>query len=284
MTLVVLQKNNNVIHVAGDMKLKWSNSVSTPQNIYNWRVKVVVLNEDLCLAWAGELKFAQDALIQIWNLSNKNFDKINDILLKYNAISLDAGEETEFFLCSKNGQICKTQGRNCYNISDVGIDYIGDEDLFEKYILSKNRNEHDDERINISIFRLSDPNEEIKSDIIANIANKLIAASEINFNGNVGLGHVITSVSGTMEKGFGYHMHLYLDAPLISENIKVNQWGKIDLGNISKGAYAYEINYYDDKGHQILVYKNLHNDKLYFFGDFSDGVPKYNEESLITLW
>ncbi len=268
MTLVVFQKKDDVISLCSDMKMSWDAGLQTPKHIYGWRPKTVIVNDDLAVSWAGELAFADKAFLKIWSVwKDFQIKDILDILIKYNQESMRRNNETEFLLTQRYGDCYKISSNYLYNITNIAIDFIGNEDLYKKFSAQKEGYHSNNTRLSISRIGEADGR---ANEVIAKITNKMRNISELYSDSD--LGHVIVPVSGDGKQVFNYYMTVHIDA--LPTEINQND-GKtiINLGDIDSGGYAYQIKSLKYEGHTILIYENMYNQKNYFFSDYSKGVP-----------
>ncbi len=269
MTLVIYQKNDDTISLCSDMKLNWDHNLEKVPNIYSWRPKIIIINDDLAVSWAGELVFANKAFLEIWTIWKEI--KIHDvlkILKKYNEESIKHNNETEFLLTHRLNDCYKISNNYTYNITDTAIDFIGSEELYKKFILQQEKG-YCSNNTKLSISRIGEVNGRA-NEIISDITNKMRNVSELYANSN--LGHVIVPVSGDKKQAFSYLMTVHIDA-LPTEMMHGDGKMTINLGDLANGGYAYQIKCLKYEGHTILIYENMYNQKNYIFSNYTEGVP-----------
>jgi len=109
-SLIVARKKGNKTFIFGDTKLIFPDARNPGEKItspLNSVIKATILNQHLCLCFAGDYDQSVDQLTKDCRALKMNFQSILEILLKYN---INKEHKTEFILCysiMNIGRVCK---------------------------------------------------------------------------------------------------------------------------------------------------------------------------------
>jgi Tfp pilus assembly protein PilF len=129
MSLIVSRKNNEGVYVVGDTKLTMVDDEHDYNLPKDFVIKSRLINKDVCVSFAGNVYFADEAFKQISDLSDIN--EICNILLDFNKSSQNG---TDFIVSIGKPDFKIFEIKNC-KISDVQTAWIGSQqgfNLFQK--------------------------------------------------------------------------------------------------------------------------------------------------------
>ena len=138
MSLVVAGYERGNLVIVSDTKLRYSydlpGSLKNHVNagvVEGGVIKLVVVNENICIGFAGDVDNAERAIREIQQ--DTSLDDVKRILLRYNQI---AYRKTDFILCTNNDGQCIYQFKKG-NFELVKQAWIGDIDAFERFQRSR---------------------------------------------------------------------------------------------------------------------------------------------------
>lgn len=135
MSLIVARKDGNKLCVVSDTKLTYPNHETKrlKTSPIDGIVKTIILHDNLCVSFAGEIEQAELAFKAIKNSTDINV--ILQTLEKFHKLSF---EKTEFLFCIGKPQLIIYEIKNG-TANETNIAWIGDKkafDIFQKNILT----------------------------------------------------------------------------------------------------------------------------------------------------
>lgn len=129
MSLIVARKDGHKIGIVSDTKLTYPNheTKNLKTSPKDGVVKTVILSENLCVSFAGEIEPAELALKEINNSTDTN--SILHLLEKYHHLSKG---ETEFIFCIGKPDLTMYEIKNGI-VQESNQSWIGDKDAFDKF-------------------------------------------------------------------------------------------------------------------------------------------------------
>jgi hypothetical protein len=129
MSLIVARKEGSQIAIVSDTKLTYPHHEIKGQkeNPTEGAIKTIILTDDLCVSFAGEIEYAENAFMEIGE--RKNIDEVIGILHRYHNIS---NQKTEFLVCSGNPESLIHKIKNGES-KEVNSSWIGDSVAFNSF-------------------------------------------------------------------------------------------------------------------------------------------------------
>ncbi len=144
MTLIVARHIENDVYIIGDSK--FTENIKSPREnpkSYIGGLKIIILTPGLCIAFAGNVEHARNAIQGIYDTEVNLFDKncVIDHFLKHHNNSQSSGHPTDFIVAG----ICENEEKlsefikEVFKISDSHVSreneatYIGDYDAFNSF-------------------------------------------------------------------------------------------------------------------------------------------------------
>lgn len=218
MTLVIGRIIQNTIRIESDSKITDPKIVSNKNSIFSSYLKTIIVNPCLCISYAGDIEFAQNAIEDIYKLNKLSLTNIKELLLQTNK---DSNYETDFLIGSlENQSLLLKISKGIIETSDQNH-WIGDIaglNAFQKNFVPN--------------IKGTDPNH------IAKIQSE--AFEEVVTSGTIeSIGGFHITVHNT-RNGLEYLMKMSINSGY-SHSIKIeaNQTVPLSFGDASTGAHSY---------------------------------------------
>jgi len=135
MSLIVARKDGNKLGIVSDTRLTfpYHETKGLKTSPLDGIVKTIILHENLCVSFAGELEHAELAFKEIKDSNEPNF--VLQALEKFHKLS---SEKTEFLFCISKPQLTIYEIKNGAT-NETNIAWIGDKkafDIFQKNMLT----------------------------------------------------------------------------------------------------------------------------------------------------
>jgi tetratricopeptide (TPR) repeat protein len=129
MSLIVARKQGNQIAIVSDTKLTYPDHEIKRQkdDPFEGVIKTIILDDDLCVSFAGEIVHAENAFLEIGK--KQNFDEVIEILYRHHRIS---NQKTEFLVCSGKPAPFIHKIKNGES-KEVNTCWIGDSKAFNSF-------------------------------------------------------------------------------------------------------------------------------------------------------
>lgn len=129
MSLIVTRIDADRVYVVCDTKLTYPNHEIKrgKANPSEGSIKAIIINPNLCIAFAGEMDFAVLAIAEID--SSCTFEEAKEILFKYHQLS---NSKTDFIVCKgiPKPEICEIKNNK---VATVPFSWIGNSDAYNVY-------------------------------------------------------------------------------------------------------------------------------------------------------
>jgi hypothetical protein len=184
-------------------------------------LKVVIINRDLCVAFAGKVGFAENA---IENISAKNYtvDRLAKYLLK---VHEESERQTDFIIASLMPMALYKIAKGTISDSEKSY-WIGDIDAFEafqKYSYNANINTDND----------------FDSDTLL-IAKTALAMMRVILDSTIHSVDELLIYASSTEEGFVYHHNGTMGSER-QQTISSPGWHTIKMGGVAEGGFGYVV-------------------------------------------
>ncbi|MBI3129246.1 MAG: tetratricopeptide repeat protein [Candidatus Tectomicrobia bacterium] len=131
MSLVVAKKTNKFFCIVGDSQLTLTNA--THQNPLQGILKSVILSSNLCVSFAGNLHFAEEAIRTIPSIEKSTLQTVIDHFLRWHEKSTEAhASTTDFILAIGEPHFCLIAIKDA-RANNVETTWIGNQDAFSEF-------------------------------------------------------------------------------------------------------------------------------------------------------
>ena len=130
MTLVIGRICGGALRIDSDSKITDPRIVSNRNNIFSGLLKSVILSPHICVSYAGDVAIAQNAIEELYKLSEISIKNVKNLLLK---IHIESDSATDFLIGSLESQALIYKIQNCkIEVSNQNF-WIGDIKGFELF-------------------------------------------------------------------------------------------------------------------------------------------------------
>lgn len=217
MSLVVCRVAENTIQLQSDTR-GWNSIASLKEDLFEGYLKIVIIDSNLCIAWAGDVATAKKGLAAISDIENDNRD-INKLCQTLSAYSGRDDNCVDFIVAhyDKNAILHVLRIRNAKIIPVTELTWIGNSDAAGQF-LDLWSNESSD---------ISDP--DTLQILFPSLFEKCMESSSIDTVGDFRIG------VGARDKGFHYLAYMQSKYP---EQFVTSKEATLYLGDTPAGGYS----------------------------------------------
>jgi len=281
-TLVVSKMLGGHALIVGDTRISWpTHGPNLPRRNMSARdigklqdgcLKNVIVHPDLCICWAGDLHFADEAFKSMPGGSDLHQrEPIISHFLKWHQVS---GGKTDFLIALRSDResVFQISGGVASEVRDTA--WIGSQEAFARFDRLVSGEERSstagNNRVEMMAFQLDDLKGRNCDPMLSAMT---LALRSILYDDSFGdVGDFAIPVAGT-GTGFRYFFYTSFDAPFAPPSVP-DRWETVDLGNIDTGAYNFQLLEYHHVDTRFPILHFLQARYALSFSDRKKGVPR----------